>query len=33
MYFGGRSPTLWAIDAGVQLVSLVDMRAIPGTWE
>jgi uncharacterized protein DUF1761 len=32
-YFGGRSRTLWAIDAGYQLVSLVIMGAILGAWD
>ena len=32
-YFGGRSRTLWAIDAGYWLVSLLVMGAIHGAWE
>jgi hypothetical protein len=32
-YFGGRSRTLWAMDAGYQLVSLLVMGAILGAWE
>jgi len=32
-YFGGRSRTLWAIDAGYHLVSLRIMGAILGAWE
>ncbi len=32
-YFGGRSRTLWAIDAGYWLVALLVMGAIHGAWE
>lgn len=32
-YYGGRSRTLWAIDAGYWLVSLLVMGAIHGAWE
>jgi hypothetical protein len=31
-YFGGRPAKLWFINAGYQLVSLVIMGAILGTW-
>ena len=31
-YFGGRPRTLWVINAGYQLVSLVVMGAILGVW-
>jgi hypothetical protein len=32
-YFGGRSRTLWLINAGYQLVALVLMGAIHGAWD
>ena len=32
-YFGGRPRSLWAIDAGYQLVALVLMGAIHGAWD
>ena len=32
-YFGGRSRTLWVIDAGYWLASLLVMGAIHGVWD
>ncbi len=32
-YFGGRSRTLWAIDAGYPLVALPLMGALLGVWD